>query len=188
MMRRVLANLFTTSVTLLAFIFVPLSLSTSIFGMNVQELNSTGQPIWVFLVTATAILMAAFWIWAIFYQVIKYIHAPKTTRFIYPIVAKRVRLRYLLWLICNGKIIWCWRSGIVYSLLTNGRLGFTVTCGGEGKGQDCRCPPFVNSGAVENTNRSGVLLSTHSAHAPCTYIYAHQRHPSERAFSFDRGV
>ena len=48
------------SVTILAFIFVPLSLATSIFGMNVQQINSTGNQIWVFIVVAVALSLIAF--------------------------------------------------------------------------------------------------------------------------------
>lgn len=39
-------------VTFLAFIFVPFSLSTSVFGMNLQELNRNGQHVWAFLITS----------------------------------------------------------------------------------------------------------------------------------------
>ncbi|KAL8897206.1 MAG: hypothetical protein Q9207_007327 [Kuettlingeria erythrocarpa] len=49
--------------TILAFIYVPLNLATSIFGMNLQQLNAEGQPVWVFVLTATVatILTASVW-------------------------------------------------------------------------------------------------------------------------------
>ncbi|KAL9052298.1 MAG: hypothetical protein Q9162_005500 [Coniocarpon cinnabarinum] len=43
--------------TFLAFIFVPFSIVTSVFGMNIQELNGSGQRIWVFVLTAIVCLL-----------------------------------------------------------------------------------------------------------------------------------
>ncbi|KAH7070282.1 hypothetical protein FB567DRAFT_217499 [Paraphoma chrysanthemicola] len=43
-------------ITYLAFIFAPLSLVSSFFGMNVKELDSGSAPVWQFAVTALAIL------------------------------------------------------------------------------------------------------------------------------------
>jgi hypothetical protein len=40
----------------LGFIFVPLSLSSSFFSVNVSELNGSKTPLWVFIVTTLAIL------------------------------------------------------------------------------------------------------------------------------------
>lgn len=42
--------------TVLAFIFIPMSLASSIFGMNVQEINTTGHSIWIFICTSVALL------------------------------------------------------------------------------------------------------------------------------------
>ncbi|KAI4195183.1 MAG: hypothetical protein LQ350_007357 [Teloschistes chrysophthalmus] len=49
--------------TTLAFIFIPTSLASSIFGMNVQEINSTGKPIWTFILTAILLTSAAVVTW-----------------------------------------------------------------------------------------------------------------------------
>ena len=46
-------------ITYLAFVFVPLSLISSFFGMNVKELDSGSTPVWVFAVTAIATLACA---------------------------------------------------------------------------------------------------------------------------------
>lgn len=46
----------TSTVTVLAFIFIPMNLASSIFGMNVQEINRTGHSIWPFVYTAVALL------------------------------------------------------------------------------------------------------------------------------------
>ena len=51
------------SVTILAFVYVPLNLATSIFGMNLQQLNQSGRSIWSFLVTAIVSLLVTGSIW-----------------------------------------------------------------------------------------------------------------------------
>lgn len=43
--------------TVLAFIFVPVSLASSIFGMNVQQINNSGHGIAVFFLTSAALLV-----------------------------------------------------------------------------------------------------------------------------------
>ena len=47
-------------ITQLAFVFVPLSLSTGLFGMNIQEMGSGGAKLWVFLTVASAVLCFSF--------------------------------------------------------------------------------------------------------------------------------
>lgn len=54
-----------TRLTQLAFIYVPLSFVTGIFGMNVQEISATGLSIWVCFVTLAIIVMLTvgiFWV------------------------------------------------------------------------------------------------------------------------------
>ena len=41
---------------MLAFVFIPINLASSVYGMNVQEINETGHSIWGFLVTASVLL------------------------------------------------------------------------------------------------------------------------------------
>ncbi|KAK4188178.1 hypothetical protein QBC35DRAFT_209234, partial [Podospora australis] len=41
--------------TKLAFVFIPLTFSASLFGMNIDELGSGGLPIWVFVLTAMVV-------------------------------------------------------------------------------------------------------------------------------------
>jgi hypothetical protein len=43
-------------VTVLAFIFIPISLASSIFGMNVQQVNGTGRGVWSFVYTSIVLL------------------------------------------------------------------------------------------------------------------------------------
>ncbi|PSN69384.1 hypothetical protein BS50DRAFT_341128 [Corynespora cassiicola Philippines] len=58
----------------MAFIFVPLSLTSSFFGMNVRELGQGTTPVWVFVVTAVAILGASLLVMQA--SVAKWIEAP----------------------------------------------------------------------------------------------------------------
>lgn len=46
-----------TILTALATIYLPLSLATSIFGMNLQEMNGSGPKIWIFAVVCAVILI-----------------------------------------------------------------------------------------------------------------------------------
>lgn len=57
------------SVTVLAFVYVPLNLATSIFGMNLQQLNNNGQQIWVFIITAVAAILVTAGLWFCFEHV-----------------------------------------------------------------------------------------------------------------------
>jgi hypothetical protein len=192
-----LAYLCCLLVTILAFIFVPLSLATSFFGMNIQELNSEGQPIWVFVMTASGILLAAFFGWVIFYQWNKYIHAPDLTDFgrladnftFEAKVHRWERVRLGLWLNFHGHFVWFWRSGIIFSLFTKGKKGFVVTCDAAKKG--CTCPPRVYLNDIMKPNEydgTPGSSSSHSPHSPVAYIYAHAHmargRPSRKAFSF----
>ena len=52
-----------SAVTVLAFFFVPISLASSIFGMNLQEINQTGHTIVAFIVTAVAMLAVSGFAW-----------------------------------------------------------------------------------------------------------------------------
>lgn len=168
-------------VTILAFIFIPLSLATSIFSMDIQELNSSGQSIWVFLATAGAILLSAFFIWGIFYQWLKYMHAPRSSR---ERVFLSVRLKLFFWLVFHGHIIWVWRSGITFSLLTSGRIGFTPTCN-RGSG-GCYARETISASSLGQNGRH--KYPTHSAHGPCAYIQAHREERRKTAFSFSAAV
>ena len=49
--------------TVLAFIFIPVNLACSVFGMNIQELNGSGRSIWVIAVTAVALTIFALLGW-----------------------------------------------------------------------------------------------------------------------------
>jgi hypothetical protein len=52
------------TVSILATIFLPISISSSLFGMNVKEINHTGHSIWSFIGTTLCFLafIMLFWI------------------------------------------------------------------------------------------------------------------------------
>ena len=49
--------------TLLAFIYIPLNLAMSIFGMDLSELNGSGKNIWVILCQAIVALLTTGALW-----------------------------------------------------------------------------------------------------------------------------
>ncbi|KAF2633577.1 hypothetical protein BU25DRAFT_8812 [Macroventuria anomochaeta] len=49
-------------ISYLAFLFVTLTLTSSFFGMNVKELNSDPTALWVFVVSALAILFGSMFV------------------------------------------------------------------------------------------------------------------------------
>ena len=51
--------------TILAFIFVPVSLTTSIFGMNIQQINQSGPSWWAVILTAVVMVVIALLGWAL---------------------------------------------------------------------------------------------------------------------------
>ena len=129
-----------TIVTVLAFFYVPLNLATSLFGMNIQQLNRTGQPMWIFIVTTIVAVSLTFFVWMLVEQRLGYVRwrnemcalthhaAPWRERGTeYNFVT---RLAILVMLIRNGYYRWAWYSGTWIRILTNERIGvdrqFTV--------------------------------------------------------------
>ena len=49
--------------TVLAFVFVPISLASSIFGMDVAQINGTGPNVWAFVLTSVALLVVSLVVW-----------------------------------------------------------------------------------------------------------------------------
>ncbi|KAH7130817.1 hypothetical protein B0J11DRAFT_578322 [Dendryphion nanum] len=60
-------------ITFMAFVFVPLSFTPSLFGMNVRELANDSTPPWVFVVTALGILLGSL-------MVFKVVGSPQRTK------------------------------------------------------------------------------------------------------------
>ncbi|KAI1090967.1 hypothetical protein F5B19DRAFT_296271 [Rostrohypoxylon terebratum] len=105
----------TKLVTVLAIFFVPISLSTSIFGMNINELNDSGQSLWVFIVSTVVILAVTMMIWGFMYQFQKYNSLPRLGRREWE--PWHTKLSCLLQLIFRGHIIWAWKSGFFFPSL-----------------------------------------------------------------------
>lgn len=115
----------TAVVTVLAFIYVPLNLATSIFGMNIYQLNRSGQNISVFLVTALIALVVTGGAWYLMEQVNSYLKwrtarlrkdDHKRTKF--PIMT---RINMLVWVSLSRYKYWVIKRGIWWRLLTNSR-------------------------------------------------------------------
>lgn len=119
--------------TILAFIYVPLNLATSIFGMNIQQLNQSGQHIRVFVLTALIALLLTFFVWFGMAQLTAYVQWrdqynaydrydswPKRGKNYHFII--RVVILYML--LRRGHFSWTWISGAWIRILTNERAGF----------------------------------------------------------------
>ncbi|KAI0545454.1 hypothetical protein F4679DRAFT_561015 [Xylaria curta] len=149
----------TKLITVLAIFFVPISLSTSVFGMNIHELNENGQSLWVFILTTVLIVAATMIIWGFMYQLQKYNSLPKDRSKIEgePWSARSAALCQLVF---RGHIIWAWKSGIFLSLLSNGRVGFLRSC--------TKHTRYYNA-----EGQFSPVLLRHSTHWPCDYVRDH---------------
>lgn len=124
--------------TLLAFFYLPLNLTTSIFGMNLQQLNDNGLDIWVFITTAIIALMLTMAVWTCISQASDYklwrkqmrdgemrvggsndyIPWPKRGK-AYSVVIRTAILIMLLW---EGHGRWVCITGAWLRILTNERF------------------------------------------------------------------
>ena len=118
-------------VTILAFVYVPLNLATSIFGMNVQQLNQNGQNIWVFFVTAFVALLITGGSWFLSHTVYKAMSwykklaarsaakdkEEKQREYDFPL-----RVAMLTWLVRNGHTVWMWTTGAWLAILINSKV------------------------------------------------------------------
>ncbi|OTA98350.1 hypothetical protein M426DRAFT_28523 [Hypoxylon sp. CI-4A] len=158
----------TKLITVLAIFFVPISLGTSIFGMNIDELNQSGQSIWVFILTTALIVAATMTIWGFMYQLQKYSSLPKNS-FLYECKPWQTRLLRFLQLILQGHVVWAWKSGIIVSLLVDGRVAFLRSCK-----EHLMQQPTVMDLTEMNQQRPPI----HHTHSPCGYIMDHLRRKS----------
>ncbi|KAL9618824.1 MAG: hypothetical protein Q9160_006483 [Pyrenula sp. 1 TL-2023] len=169
-------------VTVLAIFFVPISLSTSIFGMNINELNAEGQSLKVFVGTMIWIFAATLLMWGLMYQRHKWKSLPEgrwsekkpasktEDEPDYP-VAWRVRLRQFSRLVWHGHIIWAWQSRIGLSLLTIGRKGFNKSCSGHDEQYWDR--ENLSYEAPEYLDKHVDYAFIDDMYSPCNYIVAH---------------
>ncbi len=110
--------------TILAFIYVPLNLATSIFGMNLEQLNASGQQLRVFIITAILALIITGAVWFCIDQVNDWstwrheqtanYGSQTRTKF-----SLAVRLVMICWLVRHGHCSWMRQSGAWVHVLTN---------------------------------------------------------------------
>ncbi len=114
------------TVTILAFIYVPLTLVTSIYGMNLQQLNGTGQTLREFLVTALVALVITGGTWSATEAVNayrnwnrkraaaqKYGHKPG------PKYSMAERAAMIMWLLRNHHGAWMLETRVWWLIATN---------------------------------------------------------------------
>ena len=129
-------------VTVLAFVYVPVNLATSIFGMNIQQLNKSGQNIWVFIATTIVALLVTGSSWLcskpnynavawykkrLVAKIAKSDGEREKQEFALPI-----RIAMLVWLMRNGHKAWMWKSGASIAILIDSKVL------GDGAGYDTR--------------------------------------------------
>ena len=116
-------NLNHLSVTILAFVYVPLNLATSVFGMNLKQLNGSGQDLRVFIIIAVNLLAATGGSWFLIEQNNSYTKWQKRsldeiydgkTQF-----ALGIRLALFVWLISQGHTNWMFTSGAWWRIIAN---------------------------------------------------------------------
>lgn len=117
-------------VTILAFVYVPLNLATSIFGMNIKQLNHSGQSLWVFFVTAVVALLVTGGSWACSKSGYKAMAWYKERAAVSRAYAKKgekqeygllLRMAMLVWLVRNGHTAWMWKSGAWLAIPMNSK-------------------------------------------------------------------
>lgn len=109
-----------STVTILAFIFIPTTLASSVFGMNVQEINNTGKSIWTFAVTALSLTGVAVTAWFLSGLArAKWHSGAERVGF-----SRKVRFSCVMWLFRNPN---AWNHmpwGILLGVVTDGRHGY----------------------------------------------------------------
>ncbi|KAI4104432.1 MAG: hypothetical protein L6R37_003251 [Teloschistes peruensis] len=113
------------AVTTLAFIFIPTSLASSIFGMNVQEINSTGKPIWTFVLTGILLTSAAVVSWFLSFLIQESSRRNEERSHF----SRKRRLDRAWWLCKNHRRWLQMPRGTLLGVLTNNRFGIDGALG-----------------------------------------------------------
>ena len=102
--------------------------------MNIQQLNGSGQKLWVFFVTAVLALLVTGGSWIFFNRVAP--HKDKAVAWYKERVADKrahdesqeaqrygllIRMAMLVWLVRNGYASWMWKSGAWMAITTNSK-------------------------------------------------------------------
>lgn len=108
------------AVKILAFVYAPLNLATSISGMSLRELNGSGKSLWVFLTTATIALLITGASWFLMEEIKSFMEMYRSkTHVTITQFTIGVRIAMLAWLRKHGQIEWTWKSGAWWRILTN---------------------------------------------------------------------
>lgn len=144
--------------TILAFIYVPLNLATSIFGMNIQQLNGSGQKLWVFFTTAIAALLLTGGSWLcsnrlMTHDAVAWYKECAAAKRVNDKEGKRkygllLRMAMLLWLVRNGHRAWMWETGAWRAILLNSDVAGETIFGN----QPPACEYVANFGPTSDDN------------------------------------
>ncbi|KAL8851794.1 MAG: hypothetical protein Q9221_003308 [Calogaya cf. arnoldii] len=129
------------TITILAFIYVPLTLTTSIYGMNLQQLNGSGQTVWVFVVTAVIALLITAGTWYVSETANSYRgwhrrRAEYWDRVMINLNVKQPdfnvaeRAAMIVWLLNNQYFLWMRSTGAWWKIVLNSSRPFTDGDGG----------------------------------------------------------
>ena len=93
--------------------------------MNIQQLNQSGQNIWVFIVTGVLALLITGVSWFCVEVITSYKEWPRKgiTGDSRRNKSLAFRLALLVWLVKNGHTTWMWLSGAWLCILSNDKLG-----------------------------------------------------------------
>ncbi len=106
--------------TQLAFIFIPLTYATSLFGMNIEEMTGSGPRLWMFLLISVCISGATFILSSFVKRVTSWIKRNYNRR---PNYLFRTYILYGMIGLRFGLFIWMTRLGLTLNILTGGRFG-----------------------------------------------------------------
>ena len=93
--------------------------------MNLQQLNQSGQNLWVFIMTGVIALLVTGVSWLCVEVITSYKGLPKkgSTDDSRRNQSFAFRVALLVWLVKNGNTTWMWRSGAWLCILSNDKLG-----------------------------------------------------------------
>ncbi len=123
--------------TILAFIYAPLNTATSIYGMNIQQINRSGHNIGVFVITAVIVLFTTAISWLTMEEISQtkawLKENARTDRSKSDILDHKiqfkigVRIFMIWWLITHGHLTWAWKTKAFSQILINSRSPIDLT-------------------------------------------------------------
>ena len=99
---------------------------TSIYGMNIQQINGSGHSIWIFVVTSIAALVITGSVWYLIEEWNK-IKASRRDLDKLPTYCLAFRIYMVGWLVMNGHLSWMRKSKAWSEILDNSYRGFEPT-------------------------------------------------------------